>query len=257
MKPLFTFFGILAAFALPLHAHDLWVQTNTNTIPTNDVIHIDLMLGNHGNNHRDFKLAGKADLATLTVHLTTPDQKKIDLKPAMKDMGHTPNEGFWSAKYFPEQTGLYTVSLLSDAIMSYAPIRSIRSARTFFGVVNTLQKPPNSDLNFDKPMGAPLELVPATNPVMTAERGGRIKAQLLFNQKPLINARIAFIPRGETLKEGFDKNHESRTDENGFVSFEIHEPNYYLMVAQHMEEERKGPGYNSTHYSATLTVYVP
>ena len=42
-------------------AHDTWVQTNTNLIRTGDAVHIDLMLGNHGNDHRDFKLASKLD----------------------------------------------------------------------------------------------------------------------------------------------------------------------------------------------------
>ena len=40
-------------------AHDPWVQTNTNLVRTGDAVHIDLMLGNHGNDHRDFKLASK------------------------------------------------------------------------------------------------------------------------------------------------------------------------------------------------------
>jgi len=43
-------------------AHDTWVQTNTNLIRSGDAVHVDLMLGNHGNDHRDFKLASKTGL---------------------------------------------------------------------------------------------------------------------------------------------------------------------------------------------------
>src|SRR6185436_2774462 len=53
-------FTIAAAFlAAPAFAHDTWVQTNTNVVRTGDAVHVDLMLGNHGNDHRDFKLASK------------------------------------------------------------------------------------------------------------------------------------------------------------------------------------------------------
>src|SRR2546421_205751 len=50
-------------------AHDTWVQTNTNVVRAGDNVHIDLMLGNHGNDHRDFKLASKIDLAGTTFEV--------------------------------------------------------------------------------------------------------------------------------------------------------------------------------------------
>ncbi|MGZ3489481.1 MAG: DUF4198 domain-containing protein, partial [Isosphaeraceae bacterium] len=40
----------LIALATPVAAlaHDTWVQTNSSIVRTGDVVHIDLMLGNHG-----------------------------------------------------------------------------------------------------------------------------------------------------------------------------------------------------------------
>ena len=42
---------LMSLLTLPANAHDTWVQTNTNVIRTGDAVHIDLMLGNHGNDH--------------------------------------------------------------------------------------------------------------------------------------------------------------------------------------------------------------
>ena len=68
--------GALAA-VLPARAHDIWVQTNTNLIRTGDAVHVDLMLGNHGNDHRDFKLASKPDLDKATLTVTGPDGRHM------------------------------------------------------------------------------------------------------------------------------------------------------------------------------------
>ena len=63
--PMFRTLLTLALLVPPVivSAHDTWVQTNTPLIRVGDAVHIDLMLGNHGNDHRDFKLASKVDPA--------------------------------------------------------------------------------------------------------------------------------------------------------------------------------------------------
>ena len=65
-------------------AHDTWVQPNTNLIRTGDAIHIDLMLGNHGNEHRDFKLASKLSADQIqSFDVFAPDGKKYDLNTSI------------------------------------------------------------------------------------------------------------------------------------------------------------------------------
>src|SRR5207253_11406858 len=82
--------------------HDTWVQTNTNIVRTGDAVHIDLLLGNHGNDHRDFKIAGKlAPESVGTFEVLAPDSKRSDLKPDAIDLGYAPKEGFHSAKFAP------------------------------------------------------------------------------------------------------------------------------------------------------------
>ena len=51
----------LAVFCVPTisQGHDTWVQASARAVSPEDVVHVSLMLGNHGNHHRDFTLAGK------------------------------------------------------------------------------------------------------------------------------------------------------------------------------------------------------
>ena len=72
-------FGLaITLLATGSRAHDTWVQTNTNVVRAGDAAHIDLMLGNHGNDHRDFKIAGKKSPMVQPGKSAT---LKVTLKP--------------------------------------------------------------------------------------------------------------------------------------------------------------------------------
>ena len=81
----------LAAAAV-VAAHDPWVQPNAAVVRTGDAVHLDVMLGNHGNDHRDFKLAGKLTPDSLqATEVVAPDGKRYDLKPDLADLGYAPS----------------------------------------------------------------------------------------------------------------------------------------------------------------------
>jgi len=237
-------------------AHDAWLQVNTNVVRVGDAVTIDLMLGNHGNNHRDFKLAGKTNPAAGPLEVVAPDGKRYDLKDRLTDTGYTPKEGFWSTRFVGEQAGLYLVSRLSDQVVSYAPKRSVQSAKTCFVISRSLDQVPPDNPGFDKPLGHPLELVPVANPVTPMGPGQAIRVRLLFKGQPLSAETVSFIPRGEELTEEFDPRYERQTDAEGRASFTPKEGDYYL-VAAHREAPESGQGYDATKYSATLCIYVP
>jgi uncharacterized GH25 family protein len=258
MKTCFSSIFLLGiTSAVTAFAHDIWVQTNTSVVRSGDAIYIDLMLGNHGNDHRDFKLAGKPSLDGSTVVIIGPDNTIHDLKPSFVDRGYAPKEGFWSAQFEPVKPGLYLVAQASDQIASYAPERVVRSSKTLFLVSADLDRVPADVPGYARVMGYPLELVPLTNPVAPMGPGTPIRVKLIFHGKPLVDEKVSFIPLGETLKSDFDSRYERRTDTAGSASFEPKEANYYLIVAHHLDTSKTGPGYKSTNYSATLTVLVP
>src|SRR5687768_13008137 len=100
---------VALSLAVGASAHDTWLQTNTNLVRVGDVAHVDLMLGNHGNDHRDFKLAGKASAEAITLSVIGPDGAGRDLKSSMTDLGYAPKEGYWSARVQTDKPGLYTI----------------------------------------------------------------------------------------------------------------------------------------------------
>lgn len=255
--------NLLAAFCVFVaansvaRAHDTWVQTNTNIIRTGDAVHIDLMLGNHGNEHRDFKLASKISLDGTTLKVIAPGGKRFDLKDRLADVGYTPKEGFWTARFATADSGLYLVEHTRDSVVNHGrPTRSIKSGKTFFVASKSLDKIPHEHPGFDQELGHPLEIVPEANTVTPMGPDVPIRVRVLFRGKPLSGARVAFIPRGTELAAGVDPKFERTSNENGRAFFIPTEGNYYLVVVHHQTEE-KGTDYEATAYAATLTVFVP
>lgn len=241
----------------PAQAHDTWIQANTNLVRVGDAVFLDLMLGNHGNNHRDFKIIGKASMEHSTWQVIDPDGKIHDLKPDAIDTGSTPKDGFWTAAFRPGKAGLYLSAQSSDRVVSYAPKRSVHGAKTFFVASEKLDMVPAGTEGYGRILGHGLELIPQVHPVSPMVPGTEFKVQLLYKGKPLADCVVSFIPRGKSLTDGFDETYERKTDADGMAVFVPAEANYYLIVAHVEDENDKGPGYESTKYSATLTLFVP
>jgi len=255
-----AFIALIAVGAAAASAHDTWVQTNIHIVRTGDAVHVDLLLGNHGNDHRDFKIAGKLAAESIgSFTVTAPDGKSYDLKTDSVDLGYAPKEGFHSAKFATNAPGVYVASQSSDTIVNHGKlVRSVRSAKAFFLASPSLDKVKSDWTGFSKPLGHALELVPEANPVAPMGPRTPIKVKLLFEGKPLANAKISFIPRGVTLKDGFDAEYERTTASDGKAQFTPKAGNWYLVVAHKTAEAPKGETkYESIKYSATMTVYVP
>lgn len=238
-------------------AHDSWVETNTNLVRAGDSVHVDLKLGNHGNDHRDFKLAGKVNLEKATLQVIGPDGKARDLKSELTDVGYAPKEGYWTTKFVSDAPGLYLVAHTVDQVVSYAPTRSIKSAKNFFVASKSLDKVGHDNPGYDRILGHPLEIVPTSNPVTPMGPGEAITVRVLYKGKAMADARVSFIPRSGTLTEDFDPKYERRTDSDGRAAFTPKTGDVYLVVVHHVEPTEGGDKYESTKYSATLTVFVP
>ncbi|MFN6191816.1 MAG: DUF4198 domain-containing protein [Planctomycetia bacterium] len=241
-------------------AHDTWVQVSANTVRPDDVVHVDLFLGNHGNDHRDFKIAGKVgSLDEVKLEVIGPDGRKTDLVPDMVDLGYAPKEGFWSGRFVPAAAGLHCASHFRQGIRHGS--MGLKGGKTFFLVAESLDKPakppapPPAPL--PGPLGHPLEFVLETHPVIGCGPGKPITVQLLFKGKPLADHVVSFIPRGATLAAGFDPEFERKTDAEGRCSYTPKEGNFVLVVTHHVKPEEQGEGYEKTAYAATLVLNVP
>lgn len=244
--------------ASPAFAHDTWVETNTNLIRTGDAVYVDLKLGNHGNEHRDFRLASKIGLEHATLEVIAPDGRAYDIKDRLVDVGYTPAEGYWMAKFAAAQPGLYVVSHSLDAIVNHGrPVRSIKSGKACFVASPTLDRVERDNPGFDRVLGHPLELVPVTNPVTPMGPGQPLRVRLLLKGEAASGMRLSFIPRGTDLSKEFDARFEALTDDKGEAEFVPAAGGQYLIVAHHRAEDETGEGYDLTQYSATLTLFVP
>lgn len=261
MRRLFNRLCLLAVTCMLFNAtaiaHDTWVQTNTNLIRSGDAVHIDLMLGNHGNEHRDFKLASKVSLDGCSQRVVAPSGKRYDVKDRLTDTGYTSKEGFWTSRFVASEPGLYVVEHSIDKLVNHGkPARSLKSAKTMFVASKSLDKVPQDNPGFDRVFGHPLEIVPVTNPVTPMGPGQKLVVKLLLKGQPLANTQVSFIPRSESLTEDFDDRFERKTNANGLAQFTPKSGDYYLVVA-HLKTDESGEGFEATSYSATLTVFVP
>ncbi len=246
---------LLAAAATAARAHDTWLQVAPRLVRPDDVVHVDLFLGNHGNEHRDFKVAGKlGSLEGVTVGVIGPDGRTTDIVPDMVDVGYAPKEGFWSARFVPAATGLHCAAHYREGVRHGA--MGFKGGKTYFLVAESLDAATKPTGGLPAPVGHPLELVLESDPVLGSGPGRQIAVRLLFKGQPLADQVVSFIPRGATLAEGFDAAYERRTDAAGRCSFTPKEGNLFLVVS-HVEREEKGEGYDKAAYATTLLLDVP
>lgn len=247
--------------AIVARAHDTWIEANVGVVRVGDVIHLSLMLGNHGNDHRDFKLTGKPTLgAGSTWEVIAPDGTRTDLAPVAVDRGLGAKEGYLAATFSPAVEGMYGVVQTSDRVVDYAPKRSVKTAKAFFVASRSLDRVSAEHRGYDKPLGRGLELVPLTNPVAPLGVGTVQRVRVLFDGKPLAGVRVSFIPRGAALAEGTDPKHDRTTDAEGVAAYEYREATYHLVAAHHEVDgkgDKGGKAFETTAYSATLCVTVP
>jgi len=237
------------------NAHDTWVEVNSPEVRNGNVVYVDLKLGNHGNEHRDFKLHSLITLDHVKLSVNMPCGCTRDIKPGLTATASEPKQGYWTARYTTTKPGLHVVSHELDTL--HGKIRAIKSAKTYFVVGSDPAATKGPLSKCSAPLGHPLELIPLTNPVTESGPNKPIRVQVLFEGKPLANGRVSFIPRGQQLAEGFDEKFERRTDDKGTAEFTPTEANMILVVIHHQEPERSGEGFESTYFSATLTVAVP
>ena len=237
-------------------AHDTWLEVVPRLVQPDDVVRVGLFLGNHGNDHRDFKIAGKVgSLDGVQVEVIAPDGRKTDLVPDMVDLGYAPKEGFWSGRFVPAAEGLHCVTHLRQGIRHGA--MGFKGGKTYFLASESLDKPAKPEESLPGPVGHPLELVLETHPVLGCGPGQPIAVRLLFKGEPLADQVVSFIPRGATLADGFDPGFERTTDAEGRCTYAPKEGNVVLVVTHLVKPEEHGEGFEKTSYAATLVIDVP
>tara|TARA_R110002073_G_scaffold56905_30_gene144947 strand:+ start:51949 stop:52758 length:810 start_codon:yes stop_codon:yes gene_type:complete len=239
-------------------AHDVWVNTHTPIVRTGENVYIDLRLGNHGNHHRDFKLAGRITLDWVSLDHIAPGGQRTDIKGKMFATASAEKEGYWTTPLAVHQPGVHCVVESLDRVMNHGKsIRSIRTAKTYFLVSDSLDSAKVDRHVHQKPLGLPLELVMQTCPFSETVAGSPITVQVLHQGKPLADAVVAFIPEGTELAGEFDSEYEFRSDSDGMVTFVPKTGNRHLIVAHYTAMDERSDDYEFTSYASTITIDVP
>lgn len=259
MKKFVSFIFLVSALSGAVKAHDTWVESGPLVVPVGEYKYIDLRLGNHGNNHRDFKLASKITLAPCQVNVLSPDGGSENLISKMIDTGYAEKEGYWTTRYVPKQPGVYEVLHQLDTL--HGTTRAIKSSKTYFVAQATSNNPAatNSPLPGEdniRAHGLGLEMVPET-PIAQLQAGKPVRLRLLRSGKPVADNVVSFIPRGATLSENWDPDFERKSDSEGIVEYTPVEGNIVLAVAHFVAADEKGDGYTKTHYGATMVLSIP
>ncbi|EMI24545.1 DUF4198 domain-containing protein [Rhodopirellula europaea] len=257
-----TFRNLTFALALLLptmaSAHDTWIQTNSPIVRTGEVVHIDLRLGNHGNHHRDFKLAGLLTLDWTSMEHIGPDEKRSDLKPQLFTSASAEKQGYWTTPVTLTQPGVHQFVQKLDRVMNHGKsIRSIRTAKSFVLASDSLDAPKIDGHTHETPAGLPFEIVLNTCPFSEVAAGQPITVTVLHHGKPIQDAVVSFIPEGETLQGDRDPNYEFATDASGQATFVPKMATRHLIAAHHTAIDEKSDEFDFTSYATTIVLPVP
>lgn len=255
--------GIIFAAAPLALAHDGWVQSNSPLVRVGDMSYLDLQFGNHGNNHRDYKLINKWRVTDPTFNLKvhTPNGGVIDLKSQLTDLGTTSHPGYFVSSFKAEEKGAYIAEATQTAILTYprdpGPHRSIKYAKTVVTAVNAISADENGNKssNYNRLIGQELEIVPLSDPAQ-AHEAGEMTLQVLYQGQPLPDAHVSMTPRSNIPPAVMGPPYDMMTDMEGKVTFELQGPDYYLFNVHHTDNSQTAPGYTYTAHGAVLAMIV-
>src|SRR5207249_11002201 len=94
--------------------HDGWVEITPAIVEKGQVATISLIQGNHSNEHRSYRIAGKWDQKYTTLWVIDPKGNSNTLTDRLVDLGEDDDKvgpkgpkGFFLAPFVPKHDGLY------------------------------------------------------------------------------------------------------------------------------------------------------
>lgn len=247
------------AAAVPVFAHDGWAQTNTPIVAPGQVSYVELMLGNHSNEHKSYRIAGQWSTDTSKVYVTTPAGVKADITSTRFYTGEAATEtepavnNYFVASFKSAIPGAYIVSVEGDSVSSHGaePSRTLRSAKSFVAVgdIPVLERV-QALKGFSREVSPDrAELIPLFNPAAITP-DTKVSIQLLLKGEPLADTSVDVIRRSTSEPT------ELKTDKNGIVTLTTGPADYYLVRAKPSTQEAKEGEYGITNYEATMTFVV-
>jgi uncharacterized GH25 family protein len=252
-------FLLVAVFVLPRSAvgHDGWIESSPVVVEKGQAVSLMLMHGNHSNEHKSFRLAGKWGSQYTRLYVIDPSGKQTDLSNQLIDLGEDPEKtgpkgpkGFHVAEFTAKQAGLYFAVARQERTVtdeqSGSKLRSIRTARSAFMALSVpTVKEAKRLKKFNHGLGNEdnLEIVPLTNPVgLTTEES--VALEVRFKGKPSPDRVLSLVRKmsGPASAQDFT------TDSQGRIRFVAGPADLYLARVKFDEgTEREKASYEATY----------
>jgi uncharacterized GH25 family protein len=254
--------SILPPLAL---AHDGWVEISPTIVERNQAATIALIQGNHSNEHKSYRIAGKWDQKYTTLVVVDPKAKQTSLTDRLIDFGEDAEaigpkgpKGFFLASFVPKDEGLYQAVARQARTIQQGDgpkLVTVRLAKAAFAVFKVPVVSAAKDLKgFDRSVGGEdaVEFIPLMNPLAVFS-GGSIAFELRQKGKPVSGQIITLVRR----IDGFASVQERATDNKGRVTFAVGPADSYLARAKIDEENPRPDGQrDKSSYESTYVFQV-
>jgi uncharacterized GH25 family protein len=246
-------------------AHDGWVEVTPTIIQKGQLASIVLVQGNHSNEHKSYRIAGKWDGKNTVLAVVDPKGKQnaltdriIDLGEDEEKVGPKGPKGFYLASYIPNDEGLYQAVARQTRSLQQGDgpkLTTIRIGKTAFAAfkVPTISAAKNLK-GFDRLIAGEdgVEFIPINNPLAVFS-GGSMTLELRQKGKPTGGQLVTLVRR----IDGFASVQERTTDDKGRVTFAVGPADFYLARVKIDEESPRADGQKDKNsYESTYVFQV-
>jgi hypothetical protein len=245
-------------------AHDGWVEV-PSIVERGQPVTISLMLGNHSNEHKSYRLAGKWNPERTKLMVIEPSGKVNDLTASLVDLGEDAEntgpkgpKGFHIAAFTPKEEGVHIVIARQEEVAQHGDGPKFRGVRSARGAFASLRTPTVAEAKKSSRFAGTvdsenlMEIVPVSNPLGVTQNG-QMTFEVRYRGKAFANQNVTIISR----LDGPTSVKELLTDEKGQVSFNAGVPDAYLMRIKFEERNQRSEGeYDLTSYEATYVFNV-
>ncbi len=226
---------------------------------------ISLMLGNHSNEHKSYRLAGKWNPKFTKLVVIEPSGNLNDLSSALVDLGEDPEKtgpkgpkGFHIAAFTPKEQGVHIVVARQEEVAQHGDgprFRGVRSARAAFTALATptvAEAKKSSGFSRTVDIENLMEIVPVSNPLGVTQNA-RVSFQVRYKGNGFPSQNVTLVRR----LAGPAGVQELTTDEKGQVSFSAGPADTYLIRVKFEERNERSEGqYDLSAYEATYVFQV-
>jgi len=260
---LVVFLATILLGTMPAWAHDGWIEIHPAVAEQGQAVSVFLFFGNHSNEHKSYRLAGKWDPRYTQLSLVDPSGRVRDVTAQMIDVGEddatgpTGPKGFHLAAPVPSEPGLYLAVARQVRVLQFngPKFQSIMMAKTVFASLPVPTVAAAQRLTgFDRPIGGSdaLEIIPVSNP-LALRSGDSVRLEVRFQGKALASRAVSIIGR----VAGPASAQELTTDEHGRITFVAGPADYYLTRVNIDDQSQRLEGQvDKTAYEATYVFPV-